>query len=341
MAAKVPDLPELIADGRWLAHRYDESNDTVQFRFVPREAQQEMTFLTDLEIGDAPIAIYARAECLTEARKLDLATPHMIFHSAYCCSTMLARAFDIPAVSFGLKEPQILNDVAGLQLRRSDPRQVAAAMDIALLLLSRPLADAEANVIKPSNLLNPMMPLITAMRPDVRGLLLHAPIELFLASIARKEIEGRMWVRELTWMLIRLGLLDRFGFSDEELYRQTDLQAAAASWLAQQALFASAAAQHAGFRTLDSETLVNRPADCMAALGELYGLSFDPAEIVAGPAFQTHSKDRNGYSAAQRREDSERGRAVHRREIDIVTRWARRLAEQADVPMALPAALIE
>ena len=42
----------------------------------------------------------------------------------------LARAFDVPGTSFGLKEPQILNDVIGLQLRRGDPRQVAAALDI-------------------------------------------------------------------------------------------------------------------------------------------------------------------------------------------------------------------
>ena len=138
MAANVPGLPELIDDGRWLAHRYDETADAVQFRFVPREAQREMTFLTDHEIGDAPLAVHGRAECLAEARKRELPTPRLIFHSAYCCSTLLARAFDIPGVSFGLKEPQILNDVVGLQLRRGDPRQVAAALDVALLLLARP-----------------------------------------------------------------------------------------------------------------------------------------------------------------------------------------------------------
>ena len=165
MAAKVPALPELIGDGRWLAHRYDETSDSVQFRFVPREAQREMTFLTDFEIGDAPLAVFPRADCLAEARKRDLPTPRMIFHSAYCCSTLLARAFDVPGVSFGLKEPQILNDVVGLQVRRADPRQVAAALDVALLLLARPVVAGEVNVIKPSNLLNPLIPLVTAMRP--------------------------------------------------------------------------------------------------------------------------------------------------------------------------------
>jgi hypothetical protein len=340
MAAKVPALPELIGDGRWLAHRYDETSDSVQFRFVPREAQREMTFLTDSEIGDAPLAVYPRADCLPEAHKRDLPTPRMIFHSAYCCSTLLARAFDVPGVSFGLKEPQILNDVVGLQLRRADPRQVAAALDVALLLLARPLDAGEVNVIKPSNLLNPLIPLVTAMTPDIRGLFLHAPLDVFLASIARKEIEGRAWVRELMWDLIRLGQAARFGFTEEELYRQTDLQVAAVGWLAQQALFAEAAGRHKGFRTLDSETLMARPVECLSALKDLFELDFDPEATASGPAFRTHSKDRSDYSAEQREQDRERGKSIHAREIEMVLEWARAVAEHGGVPMTLPAPLL-
>jgi hypothetical protein len=263
----------------------------------------------------------------------------MIFHSAYCCSTLLARAFDISGVSFGLKEPQILNDVVGLRLRRGDPRHVAAAMDIALLLLARPLG-SETNVIKPSNLLNPLIPLVTAMRPDVRGLLLHAPLDVFLASVARKEIEGRNWVRDLMWKLIQLGQAERFGFTDEEIYRHTDLQVAAVGWLAQHALFAEAAERHDGFRTLDSETLIARPTECLNALGDLFDLDFDAEAAASGPAFRTHSKDRSDFSAEQREQERERGIAVHAREIEIVSSWAHRLAEHAGISMTLPAPLV-
>ena len=340
MAASPPTLPALIDDGRWLAHRYDEVADAVQFRFVPREAQREMTFLTDFEIGEAPLAVHGREECLAQARRRGLSTPRLIFHSAYCCSTLLARAFDIPGVSFGLKEPQILNDVTGLQLRGGDPRQVAAAMDIALLLLARPLGKGEVNVVKPSNVLNPLLPLVTAMRPDVRGILLHAPLDVFLASVARKEIEGRTWVRELMWKLIQLGLAGRFGFTSEELYRHTDLQVAAAGWLAQQALFAEAADKHAGFRTLDSETLTRRPNECLLALGELFGIDFDADAAASGPAFRTHSKDRSDYSPEERARERERGQAVHAREVEIVVKWSEALAQHAGIPMILPSPLL-
>jgi len=340
MALTAPPLPALIDDGQWLAHRYDEVADAVQFRFVPREAQRNLTFLTDFEIGDAPLAIYDRAECLAEARRRELMTPRLIFHSAYCCSTLLARAFDIPGTSFGLKEPQILNDVTGLQSRGGDPRQVAAAMDVSLLLLARPLSPGEANVVKPSNLLNPFIPLVTALRPDVRGLLLHAPLEIFLASVARKEIEGRNWVRELMWKLMQLGQAERFGFTSEELYRHTDLQVAAVGWLAQHALFAEAAEAHDGFRTLDSETLMQRRKECLRALGQLFELNFDADAAASGPAFSTHSKDRSEFSAEQRERERERGQSLHAREIEIVMSWTRKLAEQAAIPMSLPAPLL-
>ena len=316
------------------------STDSIQFRFVPREAQRDMTFLTDFEIGDAPLAVFGRAECLAEARSRNLQTPRMIFHSAYCCSTLLARAFDVPGRSFGLKEPQILNDVIGLQIRRSDPRRVAAVLDVALLLLARPFETGEKIVIKPSNLLNPLIPLVTAMRSDVRGLLLHAPLETFLTSIARKELEGRAWVRELMWTLINLGQAERFGFSDEDLYRQTDLQVGAAGWLAQHALFADAALAHSGFRTIDSETLMTQPVESMAALAGLFEIELDVAEVAAGPAFRTHSKDRSDYSPEQRKQDRAHGRDLHAREIGLVLEWTKLLAEHAQVPLRLPSPLL-
>lgn len=340
MNAAVPSLTELIADGDWLAHRYDETRDTIEFRHFPRDSHRAATFLTDREVGAAPLAVYPRAQCLAEAQERKLAPARFIFHSAYCCSTLLARAFDIPGVAYGLKEPQILNDVVGLQLRRRDPRQIAAALDAALLLLSRPLGEDEVNVVKPSNLINPSLRLISAMRPDVRGLLLYAPLESFLVSIARKEIEGRAWTRELMWKLIHLGQAERFGFNEEELYRQTDLQAGAVAWLAQHALFVEAGTAHAGFHTLDSETLMRRPAECLAALGQLFELDFDAEAVACGPAFQRHSKDSTDYSAEQREAERERGRAAHAHEISVVLEWASRLAEHVALPMQLPRPLL-
>lgn len=335
------DLRSVIADGRWLAHRYDEMQDAVHFVRLSREGHQRITFLTDAEIGETPKVVLARAECLAAVKALAPPPARFIFHSAYCCSTLLARAFDVPGTAMGIKEPQILNDVVGVRLRGGDPRQVAAALDVALWLLARPLARGEANVIKPSNVVNPMIPAVLAMRPETRALLLHAPIEAFLGSVARKEIEGRAWVRELMWKLIRQGQAERFGFTEEELYHQTDLQVAALGWLAQHALFADLAGKHGQqLRTIDSETLTGRPAESMKALGALFGIELDAEAIASGPAFRQHSKDRGVYSAADRVAERSSGLAIHARELAMVLEWCRAVADHARVPLELPAPLL-
>lgn len=336
-----PNLSEIIRDGRWLAHRYDDAADAIQFRLVDRERHRAVTFLIDAELSDLPLAVAPRAACLAEAKALELPPPRFIIHSAYCCSTLLARAFDLPGKAMGFKEPLILNDIVGLQLRGGDPRQVAAALDAALFLLARPLEGTEASVVKPSNVFNPLLPLLLKMRPDARLLLLHAPLETFVPSIARKEIEGRAWVRELMWKLIRLGQTVRFGLSEEELYRQTDLQAAATGWLAQHAAFAEAAEAHPDrVRTLNSETLMAGPEPALRALGDHFGLEVDGAEIAAGPAFTRHSKDGSNYSAVERSADRQRGIQAHRREVEIVLEWSRRFAEHAGIPLDLPSPLL-
>lgn len=336
-----PSVEQAIADGNWLAHRYEPEFDAIHFRYVDREAHRRVTFLTETEIGNAASLVLRRDECLAAARELALLTPRFVIHSAYCCSTMLARALDLPGAATAFKEPQILNDVIGIKVRGADARQVAAALDIALLLLARPLASGEIPVIKPSNLVNPLLPAVCAMRPDARLLLLHAPLDAFLGSVARKGVEGRAWVRELMWTMMLLGQAERFGFTEEELYRHTDLQVAALGWLAQHALFADAASLAPdAVRTLDSETLINRPVEAMAALAAHFDIALDAAAVAGGPAFTRHSKHGTMYDAADRRTEYERGIELHREEVEMVARWARSVADHAGISLVLPSPLL-
>jgi hypothetical protein len=331
----------VIGDGRWLAHRYDATADAVRFRLFERDDHRRATFLSAEEVGDGPTVVLPRAESLAAVRALALPPMRLILHSAFCCSTLLTRAFDLPGTAMGISEPMILNDVIGIALRGADPRQVAAALDVALLLLARPLGVGEAMVIKPSNLFNPLAPLALKLQPNLRLLLLHAPLEDYLGSVARKEIEGRAWVRELMWKLIRLGQAERFGFSEEELYRQTDLQVAALGWLAQQAGFAELVTQHSPrVRVVDSVTLMQNPTAAMAALAKHFAIDLDAGAVASGPAFTRHSKDGRAFDAAARDAERSEGLARHAREVATVTEWALRMAEFARIPMILPQPLV-
>lgn len=339
---QVPDtLADLIGNPAWLAHRYDPGHDAFHFRWVDRARHAATTFLTEEALADAtgPVPV-ARGD----TQPATAAPLHFIFHSAYCCSTMLARAFDAPGVSMALKEPLLLNDMVGWRRRGGEPARVAEVLDRALALLARPFGTGEAVVVKPSNVVNALAPVMLAMRPNARALLLHAPLPAYLRSIAKKDMWGRLWVRELLIGQLRDGLVD-MGFDGEGYLALTDLQVAAVGWLAQHALFARIVARYGPTRvaTLDSETLLARPREAMAALVQLYGLSVAPEgidAIVAGPAFTRHSKLDAAFGAAERAAEHRDAADLHRDEIAKVVVWAEATARAANIPLTLAAPLI-
>ncbi len=328
----------IARDAAWLPHRYDPQHDAFHFRHVPREMQRAATFLTDEYLPTTEPVIIVRRDAVAAA-----APPgpvHFIFHSAFCLSTVLARAFDIPGVAMGLKEPVLLNDLAGWRQRGGKGRDIAEVLDNGMALLARPFAPGEATVIKPSNVTASFYVAMLAMRPEAKALLLHAPLETYLKSVAKKGMDGRLWARDLLVKLLRDGLVD-LGFEAEDYVGLTDLQAAAVGWLAQHKLFAALAARFPGrVRTLDSETLLARPVETMAALGALFGLKFDAAAVAAGPAFTSHSKTGGAFGAAARAAEYDAAAAIYGDEIYKVSVWAAAVAVNAGVAMELPDPLL-
>jgi hypothetical protein len=340
MILNEPDVAKIVQDAAWLSHRYDAVQDSIHFHHLPREKHRAATFLTDEYLGDlgAPTVIDRKRALAAMPERAPI---HYVFHSAYCCSTLLARAFDIEGVSMGLKEPLILNDLSGWLRRGAERAALAERLDSALSLLARPFAAGEAIVLKPSNLINPFASAMLAMRPQAKALLLYAPLPLYLASIAKKGMWGRLWVRELFVKIGPSGVLD-YGFSAEEIMRQTDLQIAAIGWLGQHRLFAQLASRLGAerVRTLSSEQLIGRPVETLAALGALFGLAFDAEAVAAGPAFTSHSKDGAAFGAEARRAEQREAAAVHAEEVEKVTAWAEAVATAAGQSLELPAPLL-
>jgi hypothetical protein len=338
------DASTIVADAAWLAHRYRAPDDAVLFIPVSRTRHSEVTFLTDEYLGAAKkVVTFVRRDALAH---LPAPAPlHFIFHSAFCCSTMLARALDVPGVVMALKEPMILNDLVGIRHRGVlSPPEFAVRLADVLRLLARPFGAGEAVVIKPSNVANALAPAMMKLNPDARALLLTAPLGIFLKSIVKKGLDGRLWVRDLLVKLITDNIID-LGFTPEDYLRLTDLQAAAVGWLAQHALFGRMAAQFGPARviTLDSETLMARPFDTVTALTAHFGLALSAAqvsEIVNGDAFTTHSKTGADFSAAERTAEYDAAANAHRDEIDKVEQWAAAVAANAGVSLKLPASLL-
>jgi hypothetical protein len=330
-------------DAAWLAHRYDPGHDAVHLLPVPRAEHRRATFLTDeyLSAGLSPLVV-RRADAIAAAPPT--APVHFLFHSAFCCSTLLARALDRPGWSMGLKEPVILNDIIGWRRRGGQGPDMAAVLNDALTLLSRPFGPGEMVCVKPSTAVNALAPAILTLRGDACAVLLYAPLRTYLGSIARKGLDGRLWVRTLLAGMLDDNLVN-LGFAPRDYLGQTDLQVAAVGWLAHQQLFARLVAQFgaARVRTLDSATLMADPAAALAAFAKLTGRPLDAAglaEIAAGPAFRTHSKTGAAFDSRDRVTELERGDALHADEIDKVARWAEIVAANAGIAMDSPAPLL-
>lgn len=339
-----PDLAAIAADAAWLPHRYDETQDAIHFLRLSRRDHRAATFITDDYIEpDTPRVALRRGDVVPAAGRPGPC--HFIFHSAYCCSTVLARAVDIEGAAMGLKEPLILNDMVGWRRRGADPRQLTEVLDNILNLLARPFAPGEAVVIKPSNVLNSIAGGMLGLRPQANALLLYAPLPDFLRSIARKGLWGRRWVRELFVGQLRDGMVD-LGLDEQHYLDLTDLQVAAASWLAQHAVFEQLVEKFgpARVRSLDSKVLMERPTEVMVGLSNLFGLGLSAAAIdsvVAGPAFTSHSKSNARFSASDRLAEQRDAAETHADEVDKVAVWAEAVATAAGLKLPLGAPLLD
>ena len=330
-------------DATWLAHRYDPGHDAVRFLSVPREVHRRATFLTDeyLPAGPAPLLVPRRNAV---AAMPETAPLHFIFHSAFCCSTLFARALDRPGWGMGLKEPPIFNDIVGWRRRGGQGPDMAEVLDDTLTLLSRPFGSGEFVAVKPSTIASALAPAMLTLRGDACAVLLYAPLRTYLGSIARKGLDGRLWVRTLLTGLLDDKLVD-LGFGPRDYLGQTDLQVAAVGWLAHQQLFARLVATFgpARVRTLDSATLMADPAAAVSAFATLIGRPLDAqalAEIATGPAFTTHSKSGAAFDARDRAGEVARGNLLHAEEIEKVAIWAEAVADAAGVAMTAPAPLL-
>lgn len=339
-----PDNRTNIAlEPEWLAHRYQPDGDKIHFVRVPREIHQSVTFISDEYLpGNLERAIYDRQDI---AAPLGSDNPvHFILHSGFCCSTLLARAFDLDNIAMGLKEPVILQDAAGYYFAATDKQKAGEVVRNLLALLARPFNPSETTIIKPSCIVNGLAEPFMRMLPESRSVIIHAPLPVFLGSIARKQISGRLWAREQFAELRKMDLID-LGFDDDQHFRQTDLQIAAAGWLAQQAIFQNLVQRFGADRvkTIDSEMLLANPNEAIAAMSYLYQLKLDAEQIrqiVDGPAFTSHSKHGTEFDRKGRDEERNSGESPHADEIAKVAFWAEKVAEAVGIDLKLKAPLI-
>lgn len=328
-------------DPTWLPHIFDGRADTLTFAHLPREAQRKLTFLDQRFVPrEACSPAVAVADLPADSIRRSAGPLHFVFHTGFCCSTLLARALDMPGVSMGLKEPAVLTGFADhLPSRR---RSVGAleALSVTLNLLSRPLEGGEAQIVKPSTAVNSIIPELLHTRPDAKAIVLFSTLDTFLRAVIRRGLAGRMFAREMCQQLARVSPLDT-GVPDEFAVLQVDLQVAANAWLMQSTILDAIATRFGRdrVRVVSGDRFLAEPGAVLSAIGAFFALELTPeriADVLQSGVFEEHAKElgRPFNAKAQRAQHDEAGTRFAE-DLALAHDWARRIAVRCNAPLTL------
>ena len=326
------DFAEIADNPEWLLHRYDARAHRFLFIHVPVARMRSEAFLADIEPMSDGSSLWVEASELAHG-SYQTVPLHFVFHTAFCRSTLLVKALDIPEVSFGLSEPAVLNDLAMAGARGVD------LLRPVLSLLARPVANAKQIVVKPSNVANNLTGEILEASPKSKALLLSGSLSDFLYSVHKKGLMGRTWTRRLYRHVARYAPLD-LGWRGDAEFELTDLQVAALAWLLQHRHFAIMLESPLRPRlaTLMSSELVEAREQALNAIFDHFDLAADGASAVAvasAPIFSRHAKLGGNYSDIVSAQHEASHSAIVDEEVRMIEQWASRIISQTG--LSLPA----
>jgi len=319
-------LAELLQDPGWLPTALGRDCQTIQFGRVSREGLSQEAFL-DQRMSDSvsETQTHALNDVIAQSGEQPSHLPVFIFHSAFCCSTLLARALDVPGQCLTLKEPDVLMGLANALRTQTDVAANDKLADVVFSLLARRFSSEEAVVIKPTNSANNLLPRVIGH--GAKALLLYGDLRSFLISVLKKGEACKAFVRTQ----YNIFGLDGGGLANipsRQAMTFTDLQVAALVWRHQlewfqQTLVASPASQVA---SLNFQELVGSPATALGAVAAHLDLPHDARlleEIATGPVFSHDAKftDR-AYDTGQRASEVGETELLYGEVLDQIEDWA-------------------
>ena len=317
---------EVLSNPNWFPVHFDINKDSLTFLKTTREALSAAAFLDQRFYTPNDEFQTVR---LTDAiaSKTGHAPISWIFHTAFCCSTLMARALDRPGKVLSLKEPDILKQLANARRMAGQnghsESQISETEKLVLNLLGRRFSSQEQIVIKPTNPANPIIKLALASADSC--LLMTSPLDDFLVSVIKKGEGCRGFVRTL-YNIFSLDMTGLSHLPQRQAMTFTDLQVAVLVWQHQlEELTASAQQFPHNVRAIDGSRLPASPAKYLSAASQFLGLGLTDADIsdqANGSIFKTNSKFSDiSYDNSVRANEADDIRALHHEAIETVIKW--------------------
>jgi len=324
----------------WLLAGFDLQADRYHFAQVSRLTYQASAFL-DHRIQPLPTATSSLPgqkvdELLADSRPAPAA---WVFHTGFCCSTLLANCLDHPGHTLVLREPLVLSRLAHAKRKSADG-------DAALQLATRRVTGlcersylGESLLVKPSNFANSLIDdLFPAVgkHPKRRAMLMTSGLQSLLVSILKKRTEAETALPGFLQALLQdsdylqlagLGAIDQLDL----------LQQSVLFWHCQRHFLQQRMAQAGAdtFMILSMERFLSEPLAVLAEVSHFLQLGLPEQllqQTVDSGAFRRHSKQKGqDYDPQLHHQEHQTTVARFRGEITAALEWARPLLERLPV----------
>jgi hypothetical protein len=323
-----PRLKDLLENPTWFLDGLDLASGAASLTRTERADVSGAVFLDDR--WDRGGAARARLPLSALAGFIGRHRPAVIWHSAFCCSTLVASLLDVPGAALALKEPKALTDLAEIRRVRA-PGTDERLTHAVLTHLGRRRSPDEAVVIKPSNGANALLPEAATASGPV--LFLYSSCRDFILSVVSGGPDGVG--AESRKRFVRSLLLERAApphptlpLRPADLAMITDLQAAALVWHAQMQEFRAAARRlgPARARSQDCEVFLNDPAGTLKAIDRFMDLNIGEARLadaLAGGGMDRYAKQPSrAYDTSRRRATLDAAAAELGGALEAVVEWS-------------------
>ncbi len=317
---------------------------TVTFIRLTQEAYRESSFLDNrikrIDHVDYEVDLGALLDFCQAAHSPGNHIRH-IFHSAFCCSTLIARCLDIPGVCFVLKEPFTLHQLGcWKRVAGKNSEEAIPILKMLTTLLSRRRISSETVLIKYSDGANNLIDDVLELQPSSTALLLYSNLRTFLISTL-KSPGRRAWVRERA----KIFRMDAEEFNRElhniDPSHLDDPEIAAYVWLCQMYRYVKITKRYGAsrVRTLDCQLFLDRPHQVLSSIAAHFhlGLSEDHIDdVVNGPTLKIYAKEpRIPFNKVVREMLANRVETTHAGEIKQALEWSASVCAEEPLPYPL------
>ena len=233
---------------------------------------------------------------------------NFIWHTGFCCSTLVAKALDHRQKNLSLCEPQIMVEIANAirAVTSANDAMLRHVPNLIFHLFGRAFAPNALVTLKPAPAANRL--LRQAARSTTGPMLfLYSDCRSFVTSIAKLGEEGRKYVRSLFLVISEDGYIQN-KLPVDRLISLSDLELAALVWhmqigecLRNWPLLAQGRAY-----SLDCDAFLASPYEVLKKIDNIFSLNLGAdhlKQVVEGPLFKNNVKiGRSSFSAASRRE---------------------------------------